>query len=98
MAMAARFRLRRITAVAGVLRRERLLTHQRGAMHVCSWLRSRVTSVRPCGRRRERGRLAGTVVLVFLLATTVAVTAMAHSAAAAAEGKQRQCADAEGNP
>lgn len=100
MPMAAGLQLRRVAAVAGMLCRERLLAHQGGAVQVFRRLRGRATGVRSCGRRGERGgsRLARTAILVFLISATVVVTAMAHPTAPAAEGKQRQGADAESNP
>jgi hypothetical protein len=98
MTMSARLKLAGGVAVAGMLRRQSPLADQRGTVHVTSRLTC-LAEVRPSGRCRDRSRgcVAWTIVFISLLSPTVVVAAVAHPASTT-EGKQRQCANAKGNP
>jgi hypothetical protein len=101
MTMPVRFALARGTAVAGVLRGQRSLLHQGGAVDVTGRLQGRIGGVHPCCvecRERPCGRLKWTIRLISIASPTVVVSAMAHSTAATAKGKKRQCADTKCQP
>lgn len=98
--MAPRFGLASGTVVAGMLSGQCTLVRGKGAVNVAGRRYDSTVGAHSCGRCRAwpRGRLTGTIRMAAFATPTVVVTAMAHSTAAAAESKKRQCAYAECEP